>query len=118
MSYLILRDHWCHIFVQNVHALTRQNLWFEEGNKDTINRNTKTLTDASKEVCLEINIPNRSFENVSQFKYLGTTITNQNLIKDNIKRRLNSGKVCYLLSSRLLSKHVEIAIDKTIILPL
>jgi hypothetical protein len=43
----------------------------------------------------EIKIGNRSFENVSQFKYLGTTITNQNLIQEEIKRRLNSGNACY-----------------------
>jgi hypothetical protein len=64
--------------------------------------NTETLTDASKEVGLEINvdktkymllyrhqnvgqnlnikIANRSLENVSQFKYLGTNVTNQNFI--------------------------------------
>jgi hypothetical protein len=54
--------------------------------------------------------------------YLGTTVTNQNLIKKEIKKRLNSGNVCYhsvqnLLSSRLLSKIVKVRIYKTIILP-
>jgi hypothetical protein len=53
---------------------------------------------------------------------LGTTITNQNLIQEEIKRRLNSGNACYhslqnLLSSRLLSKIVKIRTCKTIILP-
>jgi hypothetical protein len=33
----------------------------------------------------EIKIGNRSFENVSQFKYLGMTVTNQNLIQEEIK---------------------------------
>jgi hypothetical protein len=42
----------------------------------------------------EIKIANRLFENVSQFKYLGT-IVNQNLIQEEIKRRLNSGNACY-----------------------
>jgi hypothetical protein len=42
-----------------------------------------------------IKIGNRSFENVSHFKYLRTTVTNQNLIQEEIKRRLNSGNSCY-----------------------
>jgi hypothetical protein len=38
-----------------------------------------------------IKIANWPSENVSQFKYLGMTVTNQNLIQEEIKRRLNSG---------------------------
>jgi hypothetical protein len=66
----------------------------------------------------DIKIANRSFENVSQFKDLGMTVTNQNLIQEEIERRLNSGNACYhsvqtLLSSRLLSKSLKIRICKT-----
>jgi hypothetical protein len=70
----------------------------------------------------DIRIANRSSENVSQFKYLRTTLTNQNLIQEETKRRLNSVNACYhsvqnLLSSRLLSKNLQIRTYKTIILP-
>jgi hypothetical protein len=59
---------------------------------------------------------------VSQFNYLGTTVTNQNLIQEELKRRLNSGNDCYhlvqnLLSFHLLLKNLKIRIYKTIILP-
>jgi hypothetical protein len=104
---------------------------------------TDTQIDASKEVGLEVNaektkymlqsrhqnagqnhgrkIADRSFANVAQFRYLGTTVTNQNLIQEEITRRLNSGNVCYrsvqnLLSSRLLSRNIKIRIYNTIIL--
>jgi hypothetical protein len=49
-------------------------------------------------------------------------VTNQNVIQDEIKRRLNSGNVCYhsvlnLMSSCLLPKSVEIIIYRAINLP-
>jgi hypothetical protein len=46
-------------------------------------------------VCLitkhDIKIAYRSFENVAQVKYFGMTTVNQNLIQEEIKRRLNLG---------------------------
>jgi hypothetical protein len=53
---------------------------------------------------------------------LGTALTDQNCIHEEIKSRLNSGNACYravqnLLSSCLLSRNVKIKIYKTIILP-
>jgi len=34
---------------------------------------------------------NSTFERVEEFKYLGTTLTNQNTIQEEIKSRLRSG---------------------------
>ena len=63
---------------------------------------------------------NSNFERVEEFKYLGTTLTNQNAIQEEIKSRLRSGNACYysvqnLLSSRLLSKNLKIKIYRTTI---
>jgi hypothetical protein len=38
---------------------------------------------------------NISFERVEQFKYRGTTLTDQIYIEEEIKSRLNLGNTCY-----------------------
>ena len=55
-------------------------------------------------------------------QYLGTTLTNQNSIEEEIKSRLKSGNACChsvqnVLSSSLLSRNTKIKICRTIILP-
>jgi hypothetical protein len=79
-------------------------------------RNTETLIGTSKEAGIEVNAEktkytllshhqnggqnygtktgNRSIENVTQFKYLGMTVIDQNLIQGKIKMCLNSGNAC------------------------
>jgi len=59
-----------------------------------------------------IKIDNSSFEKVEEFKYLGTTLTNQNSIQEEIKSRLKSGNAGYrslqdLFISNLLSRNKD-----------
>jgi len=67
-------------------------------------------------------IDNSTFERVEVFKYLGTTLTFQNSIREEIKSRVRSGNSCNILvqnlvSSRLLSRKLKIKLYRTIILP-
>ena len=92
-------------------------------NKDCINQSCSSWKILSVSVHVSqdqnarqshnIKIDNSSSERVEQFKYLRTTLTNQNSIKEEIKRRLMSGNSCYhsvqnLLSSSLLTKTLKI----------
>jgi hypothetical protein len=72
---------------------------------------------------ISVRIDNSTFERVEEFKYLGTTLTNQNSSPEEIKSRLWSGNAYYhlvqdLLSSTLLTKNLKIKIYRTIILPI
>ena len=109
----------------------------------TIEKNTEALFVSSKEIGVEVNadrtkyvvmsrdeyagrsrnmkIDNSSFARVEEFKYLGTTLTDQNSVQEEIKSRLKSGNSCShsvqnLLSSSFLSKNMKIKIHRTIIL--
>jgi uncharacterized protein (UPF0332 family) len=58
---------------------------------------------------------------MEQFKHLGTTLTSQNSVQEEIKSRLTARNACYysvqnLLSSSLLSKNIKNKIHNTIIL--
>jgi len=73
-------------------------------------------------LCNFLRIDNSTFGRVEEFKYLGTALTYQNSIAEEIKSRLKSGNACYhsvqnVLSSRLLSKNLKMKIYRTVIVP-
>jgi hypothetical protein len=98
-----------------------------------VKENAEALVVAAKKIGLEVNadktkymvmsryqnaerthsmkIHNSSFERVDEYKYLRTTLPNQNSIQEEIKSRMKSGNACYhpvqnILSSTLLSKNL------------
>ena len=109
-----------------------------------LKENAEALVAATREIGLEVNadktkymvmsrdqnagrihsvrIDNSTFDRVEDFKYLGTTLTNQNSIVEEIKSWLKAGNACYnllqnILSSRFLSKNLKTKTYKTVILP-
>jgi hypothetical protein len=117
------------------HLVYADDVSITEENLENIEKNIGALSDASKEIGVgrnpektmlmsrsqkigqkhSIKIAKRSFEDVAKFRHLGTTLTDQNCMHEEIKSRLNSGDACYhsvqsLLSSRLLSRNVKVKI--------
>ena len=65
---------------------------------------------------------NSTLEKLDELKYLGTNLTNQNSIQEEIKSRLKSGNACChsvqnILSASLLPKYIKFKIYRTKILP-
>jgi hypothetical protein len=108
-----------------------------------INKNAEALLVGSEEIGLQVNADktkymvmsrdqnlgrshniltdNSSFQKVEEFRYLGTTLTNQNFIPEEIESRPKLGNFCHhsvqnLLFSRLLFKNTKIKIHRTVIL--
>jgi len=72
--------------------------------------------------CHSMKIDNSFVERVEEFKYLGTTLSNQNSIQEEIEIRLKLGNVYYHSvqnpsSFSLISKNVKTKIYRNIILP-
>jgi len=87
------------------------------GSIHTLKENAEALVAATREIGLEVSadktkymvisrdqnvgriqsvrIDNSNFESVQEFKYLGTTLTNQNYVAEEIKSRLRSDNACY-----------------------
>jgi hypothetical protein len=86
------------------------------GSIHTVKKNKETLLVGSKEIGLEVNsdktkyvvmsgdqnagrshnikADNTFFERIEEIKYLGTTLTDQNSIQEEIKSRLKLGNAC------------------------
>ncbi|KAJ4437835.1 hypothetical protein ANN_13773 [Periplaneta americana] len=99
-------------------------------NPQTIRENTGILLDASKEIGLEVNpektkymvmsrdenivrngnikFGNLSFEEVEKFKYLGATVTNINVTREEIKQRINMGNAYYHSVEKVLSSSLRL----------
>jgi hypothetical protein len=77
--------------------------------------------DLNARQCQNIKFDDNFFERAEEYGYLGTALTNQNSIQEEIKSKLKSENACYysvqnLLSSILLSKGIKIKIYRIIIL--
>jgi hypothetical protein len=114
------------------------------GSVHTIKKNAESLEVTTKGTGLEVNVDKTKyrfmtrdqnagrshsikiedipFARVKEFKYLETTLTNQNSIQEEIKNKLKSRNACYhsvqnRLSSSFLYKNLKSKLYRTIILP-
>jgi len=91
-----------------------------------VNTGKTKYIEIARHLCMIVNehirIGSNSYVRVQTFKYLGSSVINQNSIQDERKFRIKARSLCYylvqtLLPSRFLSKNLKIKIYITIILP-
>jgi len=124
--------YFCHIYIFYGTSNYADDVNVMGGSVRTIKENAEALVVVSKQSGLEVNADKTKYmimhrdqnagrshsiktdnsvsERVEEFRYLGTTLKNQNSIQEEIKSILKSGNACYhlvqnLLSPSLLSKN-------------
>jgi hypothetical protein len=112
--------------------LLGENKYYKEKYRPVVVASVETGLEVNAEKCLfliktivrqndNMKVANKSFVNVTELKYVGPSLTNQNCLHGDIKNRLNSGNACShsaenLLSSGVRFKNINIKIHGAFIL--
>ena len=109
--------HWVHFELKHIFLIGVSLGNILGGTIHTLKENAEALVAATREIGLEVSadktkcmvvsrdqnagrihsvrIDSSTFKRVEEFKYLGTILTIQNSVREEIKSRLRSGNACY-----------------------